>query len=57
MSDPMDYAALLSAEQASGEESVLEVPVLVVGGGPPGSPRRSVSLAGASLRSPSRSTA
>src|SRR5438105_1114744 len=36
MSDPLAYAALVKAELAAAEESVVEVPVLVVGAGPTG---------------------
>jgi putative polyketide hydroxylase len=36
MNEPMAYAALISAERAAEETSVVEVPVLVVGAGPTG---------------------
>lgn len=36
MKEPMAYAALMNAERAAGETSVVEVPVLVVGAGPTG---------------------
>lgn len=36
MSDPLAYAALLTAERAAEEAAVVEVPVLVVGAGPTG---------------------
>ncbi|HKR99437.1 MAG TPA: FAD-dependent monooxygenase, partial [Candidatus Dormibacteraeota bacterium] len=36
MSDPLAYAALLRVEEAAAENTVVEVPVLVVGAGPTG---------------------